>query len=417
MFTTFRKRYLSKIISGTLLFYAFSGISSLLNYAFYPIIGRVVSVGEYGEIQFLISMFTQLAVGFVVLNIIAIIISVRSKTATEQSESVQTLNRVALYIMTPVVVISTIILFFMHSALDLREPVAVIGLGLAVLVSVPYTTSVGKLQGNGQFFESGIVGVVGALGKLLCSLGLVLLGLGVTGAILGVGVGTFIAYLLSLLLDNNKSRLSLIPNLFIKKHRLQQIAHVRSQSVVAIFVMASLTILSVFDTVISRITLTHTDAGQYAAVATASKIILAATMPLMWLALPHATRGQSKDTRKYLMLTSLLTIVFCASMLIFSGPVVRLLTGIDASSYLRFSFAASIAMSLCAIAFLLGAIMISRGYLKIVTISTLIGLLAGAVSFFVAISLSPVGAAILAQAVCSLFIITGGIISIKRDLR
>lgn len=414
MFRVFKKRYLAKVLSGTILFYAFSGISSLLNYAFYPIIGRVVSVGEYGEIQFLISMFTQLAVGFVVLNIIAIIISVTSRTSTEQSESVQTLNKVALYIMTPVVVVATALLFALHSTLDLKDPLAIIGLGLAVLVSVPYTTSVGKLQGNGQFLESGIVGAAGALGKLLCSLVLVLLGLGVTGAILGVGIGTFLAYLLSLILDNNRVTSSSI-DLRLNKTRLQQIAHVRNQSIVAIFVMASLTVLSVFDTIVSRILFSHTDAGLYAAVATTSKVILAAAMPLMWLALPHATRGQAKETRKYLLLTTLGTVLFCAVVLFFNHQIIHLLTGIDAGEYTNLSVVASIAMSLCALAFLFGSIMISKNHLKIATSSTVAGIIVATLVFAFPLGQQSITGAIFAQAACSLCIIIGGLLSLKQD--
>lgn len=414
MFRAFRKHYLAKVLSGTILFYAFSGISSLLNYAFYPIIGRVVSVGEYGEIQFLISMFTQLAVGFVVLNIIAIIISVTSRNPTEQSESVQTLNKVALYIMTPAVIIATVLLFALHSTLDLKDPLAIIGLGLAVLVSVPYTTSIGKLQGNGQFLESGIVGAAGALGKLLCSLILVLLGLGVTGAILGVGLGTFIAYLLSLVLDNNRAQSSSL-DFRLSKTRLQQIAHVRNQSIVAIFVMASLTVLSVFDTIVSRVLLSHTDAGLYAAVATTSKVVLAAAMPLMWLALPHATRGQSKETKKYLSLTTLGTVFFCIIVFFFSRQIIHLLTGIDAGAYTNLSFIASVAMSLCALAFLFGSIMISKNHLKIVTTSTVAGIVIAVAVFTFPLGHQSINGAIFAQAAYSLCIIAGGLISIKQD--
>lgn len=414
MFRFFRKRYIAKVLSGTMLFYAFSGLASLLNYAFYPIIGRIVSVGEYGEIQFLISMFNQLAVGFVVLNIIAIIISVTSQSSTEQSESVQTLNKVALYMMTPVVILATIILFALHGTLDLKDPIAIIGLGLAVLVSVPYTTSVGKLQGNGQFLESGIVGLVSAFGKLICSLIFVLLGLGVTGAILGVGVGAFLAYLLSLMLDNNRMRASSLSFRLSKSH-LQKIAHIRNQSMVAVFVMASLTVLSVIDTIVSRVILSHADAGQYAAVATTAKIVLMAAMPLMWLALPHATRGQVKETKKYLTLTALSSLLFCVAIFFFGHPIVHLLTGIDAGKYISLSFIASVAMSLCALAFLFGSIMVSKNHLKIVTFSTIAGILAAVLICTFPIGTLSVTSAIIAQAAYSLCVIIGGLVSIRQD--
>ena len=72
-------------------------------------------------------------------------------------------------------------------------------------------------------------------------------------------------------------------------------------------------------------------------------------------------------------------------------------------------------MSLCALAFLFGSIMISKNHLKIVTVSTIAGIIVAAVVFAFPLGHQSINSAILAQAACSLCIIAGGLLSIKQD--
>ena len=409
-----RNKYLSKVLSGSLMFYAFSGVAALLNYAFYPILGRIISVGEYGEVQFLISTFTQLSVGFVVLNILAIIISVKAHSDTEQAESIKTLNQVAIVIMLPVIIIATAILFFIRDTVNITEPLAIIGLGFSILINIPYTTSIGKLQGNGQFLASGVINTIGALGKVVCSVLLVLLGFGVTGAVAGVGLGTFVAYCIALLLDNNRNKASR-KTVYLSKRYIKQITYIRNQSIVAVVVMTLLTILSIFDTITARILLDHASAGQYAAIATTTKTILAATTPLMWLALPYATKNHKKSTNKYIFLTGLVAAAFCIVIFFFNQPIVTILTGIYAGKYLDYTLFASVAMSFCAIAFIYGAIMICRNHLRIVSVSSAIGFVCSLLIFALLYRHDALVAALTVQIIFSTSIIIGGILSTKSE--
>lgn len=407
-----QKKYLSKILSGSIMFYAFSGLAAVLNYVFYPVLGRIVSVGQYGEIQFLISTFTQLSVGFVILNILSIIISVKSHSDTEQSESIKTLNQVTIAIMLPITIVATVVLYLLHQTLELNEPLAILGLGISILVNIPYTTSIGKLQGNGQFMESGIVNILGAAGKLVFSVFLVFIGFGVTGAIIGVGIGTLAAYLVAVLLDKNRSQKPHKRLIFNKQH-IKKISYIRNQAVVAIIIMSLLTILSIFDTIISRIFLDRDGAGHYAAIATTTKTILAATTPLMWLSLPAAVINDKSSTKRYIFLASIISILFCILMYLFNGPLVKLLTGIDAGIYLGYTVFASVTMSLCALAFLFGSTMVCRGTLRQALTSSFVGVVVALLAFVYMIPNDTIGAALAAQISCSLAIIIGGVISLK----
>lgn len=407
------KRHAAKLLSATFLFFVFSGLSSVLNYVLYPILGRMVSVGEYGEIQFLISLFSQLAVGFVVLNILAVIISVKSTSSSEQATSLRVLNHVAIIVTLPVVILATIFLTLTHATIGITNPTAILCLGIAVLINIPYTTSIGKLQGNDQFLASGVVNVLGAAGKLLCCVILVTAGFGVPGAIAGIGLGTFAAYIISIFLDQNRTHAPRI-QLRLSRVSAKKLLPIRNQAIIAIIVMTFLTVLSIFDTIIARLFLDHTQAGRYAAIATTTKTILAVAMPLMWLTLPFAVRKENQKINRYIALTTLIGLVFIVAVLFQGAFITKLLTGIDAGSQLSHATLAAIAMSACALAFLISATMICRNLLLQLSIFTFIGFVTGGVCYGLLFSQSPVTAALASQFSCSSVIVIGGILSMRK---
>lgn len=409
-----KSNYRNKILAGSALFYIFSGITSLLNYLFYPLIGRLVSTGDFGEIQFLISMFNQLSVGFVILNILAIIISIRTTSPDEQIKSIRTLNHVAVIVTLPLIIVAVSILFAARHSLSISDPPAIIALGIAVFVSVPFTTHIGKLQGNGRFVASGVISILAASSKLLLSIIFIILGFGVFGAVIGIGLGTLLAYGVMVVIDTNKVNRDGFLN--IRLHDFKRLSFIRHQALVALVVMTALTIASIFDSIVSRIFLSHVEAGQYAAIATTSKTILAVTTPLMWLALPDAVKHQRKKIALYSVLTLCAGLIITLFVAIFSSRIIHLLTSVEPGIFTMYAVPASIVMSLCSLAFLLAAVCVCRGQLKIIGRGLVIGVLASTVLFGMFHQKNPIAVALIAQAVfCSIVILSGVIGLSHRD--
>lgn len=403
-----------KILAGSLIFYFFSGITSLLNYAFYPVIARFVSVSQYGEIQFLVSMFTQLAIGFIVLNILAIIISTRSSSAKEQQQAITSLNVVASLVTLAVVVIGSCILYVNQSALGFHDGTAIIALGISLVISVPFTVAIGRMQGNNRFIASGIINTLGALFKLIFSVLFVVMGLGVTGAILGIAVGMFATLIVVELAD--KSGHKHMPTLYAKglKHRLIQLSYVKEQAAVAMLTLAAITLLSSADSIVSRIVLSPHAAGQYAAVATLAKIILAATSPLMWLALPPAI---SHDRKRIINLVSLAAIASGIACLIFSmfpDLLLKGLLGIDAGGLAGLLPLSSAAMVFCGLAFILISVNVCLGSLRAIVFSTVA---AAACYSILLVSLAPtlgaLQASLYGQLVGGVCLVIGGLLPLR----
>ncbi len=125
-YISMRSSLIKKLLGGSIIFYGLSGVASLLNYVFYPIIGRMVSTGQYGEIQFLISMFNQLAVGFVVLNILAIIVSAELTNAKKRSAAIRSLNKTALIASSIIVALGILLVYSNQGSLSLHSPLLII---------------------------------------------------------------------------------------------------------------------------------------------------------------------------------------------------------------------------------------------------------------------------------------------------
>lgn len=381
------RRIITHLTAGAFIFYVFSGVSSVLNYAFYPVIARFVSVEEYGEIQFLVSMFAQLAVGFVVLNILAIIIGVELKKGDEQRKAIHSLNLVAGIITTAIVITGAILLIGQKDTLNLTSTSAIVALCLSLLINVPFTVAIGRLQGNDKFIASGVVSILGALFKLIFSLLFVILGYGVAGAIFGifVGMATSLAVVevLNMRVKNGKG----LKKTIISRQHLARLTFIKDRAAVGLVAIIIITLLSAADSVTSRIALSNVEAGHYAAIATVAKMILAATSPLMWLALPSAIKHNNRLVLKYILITFAvgLTASLCFSVAprFFTGTII----GVSAQDYIHLIPLAAVGMTLCAVAFVVLTSAICLGCLKSIIYTSAVVITAYIVT---SVTLSPI---------------------------
>jgi O-antigen/teichoic acid export membrane protein len=375
------KKLLRIIGSSSLLFFALSGLSSLLNYAIYPILSRLVSVDTYGEIQFLLSSFNQLAVGFVVLNILAVIITVTVVDKNSQKGKVRSLNIIAGVIALSLALIGIVALLANMSGLQLSSPMGIIFIGIALILNVPYTITVGQLQGSGKFVQSGVVGIVATLGKFVFSIIFVLAGLGVAGAMLGVALGMGISLLIGYFYSNRSPMISLT----LQQH-IKSLLDLKYIALTGLFCITVLTLLSTVDSIASRIILSTTEAGLYAAVATLAKIILAATAPLLWLTLPPAIQGDNKLVKRYILVTTIICTIIIASFSFNSQAFIQITMSINVERFAQLLPIAALSMSVYAIAFILTAILICKNKFKILNYSYIAAIVIFAIPIIVTVS-------------------------------
>jgi O-antigen/teichoic acid export membrane protein len=401
-----RQTLIRHILTGSLIFYIFSGVSSLLNYAFYPVIARFVSTSEYGEIQFLVSMFTQFSVGFVVLNILAIIISAKITEPARQKVAIHSLNVISSSVILLIVAIGSGLLYGNMENLGLTSASALLALAFSLFINVPFTIAIGQLQGNDKFISSGVISMIATLLKLIFSTVFVLIGFGVTGAILGIALGMLTTLVITMIINSKSSNSSALS---FRAVNIRELTFIREQALMAMLAVTAVTLLSSADGIVSRIILSSEEAGKYAAIATISKMILAATSPLMWLALPPAVKRDRVQIIKFTLLTVFVSFILGVIFSIFGGFLTNSLLGIDAGAYTNLIPLSSLAMGVCSVAFVLISISICLSHLYHAAITTIISIGLFFLTFYsLTEQTGPLYATLYAQIAAGICFIIGG---------
>lgn len=396
----------SNLLHGALLFYILSGFTSLLNFIFYPVISRFVTTDQYGEIQFIVSIFTQLSIGFVILNLLAIIIGIKITNHQKQNYAMSSLTILATCFVFTLTLMGSAILYAFKDTLSISGVLPIVGLLFGLLVSVPFNIAVGSLQGGDRFIASGILTTSGAFLKLLISIVFILLGWGVAGAVFGIGVGLLLT--LAFLPLAYKGAPYFNFTLTRKEPLIKSIKLIKKTAIAATFSLTLLSVLSIIDTLVSRIYLSPLEAGQYASVATLAKIILAVTSPIMWLAIPPAVRHNTKLVLKYVILTLLISIAATSCFIIAPSFFTHTIIGVDPKEFITLVPLASAGMALFSVAFITLMATICEGRLRDVSaILTLATTLFLAVFIVFSSTSGPLIASLYGQVIAAACIITG----------
>lgn len=384
----YRKRplaLLSRFMSASLIFYALSGIASLLHYGFYPAVSRFISTGDYGQVQFLASMFAQLAIVSVILNILAVIISVQQKDRQLQQAMIDSLNRIAQTFTIIVAVVGTAALLVFQDHLSLGGPLPVLFIGLALVANVPFTIIIGQLQGNGRFISSGIVNVAAAALKLLFAATAAVLGYGTAGIIASIFLSLVFSWVIGVILMHGFSESvqhGRALGSFLKKRDFRKIQLVHTYAVGASISILTLTVLSTMDSVLSRVFLTNEAAGHYASVATVSKIILSVATPIMWLALPPAVEKRFSHIARLTAIVAGAAALVSLLLVLFPGFFTTTLIGVDPKEFLSYIIITTSSMATYAISYLTLSSLVCMGdnrHAALISVSgiALFGLLVG----------------------------------------
>lgn len=358
------------IAGGALLFYAMSGISSVLNYALYPVLSRVLPIQDYGETQFLLSISNQLSFGFVVLNILAIIITATAQSTKEKSDSTKSLTIVAGVLSLMISLGGAAILIFFADTLQITSPLSIVLLAASFVLNVPFTILLGRLQGSGKFIASGIISLVATAGKFVFSILFVMAGFGVIGVMAGIICGMTAALLAGIFFTGRPQRQSRIS---FRRHVLQ-LASIKKQAIASVVAILALTFLSGADLIASRVLLGSADAGYYSIIATLAKITIAACSPLVWLALPGAVKNNLSSVRRYIYVSITVCLVIIIPICLAPLEVTTIFMSVDPGEYITLLLPLSLSMSIYAVSFVTLSSVIAMNRLRAAHVSVIVSM-------------------------------------------
>lgn len=281
-----------------------------LNYLYYPVIGRLVSVEEFGEIQALISLFTQLGIlltafGYVVTNII----NNSSHKATEE-EVLLNLEKITLIASLLMLVFVVIGGYLFKNTLQFSSTVSLFLVGILVILNVPSTSRTYFLQGLQRMGEVAISGILFAASKLLLSVVLILLG----SNVVAVMAGYISAQLLTLgyLWYKTRGRYpSLRRSLSFSRSKKRDKGLLRQEltyGIATLVLLSGITLLYISDTVLVRLFVPPEDAGAYSAVSAIGRIVYFITASVSGVLIASVKLAESKKVNLALLRRSFLLV-------------------------------------------------------------------------------------------------------------
>jgi O-antigen/teichoic acid export membrane protein len=303
-----------------------------LNYLYYPIIGRLVSTSEFGEVQALVSLFLQITLILSVSNDVTVNIVANAQDKEKRNQIVHEFERLVTLIMLIIVVISLIAIKQIDHFLRINSPWPVVILGIALVIAAVSSQRSAFLRGINAFGTLSVSQVISASGKLIASLILVLIGFGTAGALGGL-VASQILTVIYLFHATRKRGLVAVKG--DKWLRLPSLNIIRPELAFALLVLIVSVVTTVFfsiDVVLAKHYFPTKIAGEYAGVATIARIIFlltgsVATVLLSAVQLKAPMRENRRLFLRSLMLTSIVGGIALLAFSLLPRFCIRLLIG------------------------------------------------------------------------------------------
>lgn len=382
----------SDLLRYNLIFFVGTMFISVFNYLYYPVLSRMVTVADFGEIQAVISIFMQLGIvltafGYVITNIVS--------NTQNSKES----NRIILHLEQIMFIVSIIALplliagaFLFQEQFKLHSVFPIFLVGLLIILNIPATSRSYILQGERELKEVSVAGVIYAAGKLLVSVGLIYV---LTNDIVAAVLGYIIAQVATLIYLQVKLHGKYVP--------LQQtlnVTHVRSvdneqrklvrkemvYGLMILLVMSGLTLIYSSDTILARLFFDPYTLGLYSGVSSVARIIFFVTASVAGVLIASVKlRSRAIDNKKILLRSAVIifavggfvALVFCLAPKLFIG----ILVGPDYVARAAWLPLLSIVMLLCSLNNLLAIYQIAlRKYLAIIPVA--IGVVVLAIGLF-----------------------------------
>lgn len=347
--TTFKR---SSFLKHNAVFFLGSVAVGALNYLYYPLLGRLLPPASFGEIQVLVSLFLQFTIFLNVLTLITVNIAVNYKDSEKAHRMIFELEKLSAYFAVGILAFSIIGGEFLRSTLKFDSTLPFAALALAMIASIPLTFRSAYARGQKKFGIASISQLLGAGTKIAFSAMLVILGLGVSGAIFGIVGSQIIAFLYAarwaarLGFERPKdTHYGTLPDLKLVLPEIKYAA-------VAFIGLLTLTMMMSIDVIAAKYYFDARTAGLYAGIATVGRIVFFLATPIAQVLMPLVQIDKPPQENRRLLLKSLvLTVAVCGSVVVACAlmPVliIKILMGVDYITYAN--LLAPLALTICII--------------------------------------------------------------------
>lgn len=301
------------LISGSGIIFAGSFLVNIINYVFNLIMGRILSVSDYGLLISLIALVSLLTLFQGSLTTLFAKFAAKYAVHKDYGSEIGFIkfsSKIILFIAIGFLIGLIVLMYPISGFLHVSNYFLMVLVFLTVFVSILGSLPSGILQGHLKFRYLSGISVLGAVIKLAIGILLVMGGLGVIGGIVGVLAFFVIPYIVS----------SLYVFYYTKKHAAEKksvhidfISEFKKASGPFLIASIAITILQASDVIFARHFFSNVMAGQYAALSLMGKAIFYITSPIYFVFFPLIAHKAEKkeDTTGTLFLASV--IIFACS--------------------------------------------------------------------------------------------------------
>lgn len=301
------------LILGSTIVFAGSFAANIFLYLFNLIMGRLLSVSDYGLLTTLISLVTLFGIIPVSFTGIFAKFAARYK-ANKDNEGYLSLlfngGKFILILSGAIFIILMLFLPLIASFLHVSNALLLILVFLLIVVSILSALTVGALQGEMRFLSLSILNMFGPFLKFILGVGFLLLGLKMFGVVLGILLAAVIPVSISFYL--------VFKNHYKKTHKKQKDFFKEFKKYGTGFFLSSLgiTILTSMDIILVRHFFGAVPSGQYAALSLMGKAIFYLTAPLYFVFFPLIAQKKEKKEKLFetLALAGLVIVLFSSAL-------------------------------------------------------------------------------------------------------
>lgn len=284
------------LISGSSIVFMGSFFINGFNYVFNLVMGRLLTVSEYGLLVSLVSIISIVSILQTSLTMLFAKLSAKYIAAkNNELRGALLINGFKITFFLGLSLFLMLILFYVPIShfLHVDNFLLLIIVFFSVFVTILYALPVGILQGELRFMEISFLNVLGIICKIGFGIGLVFLGFGIDGAFFGVFLAFAIPYFISFLLNKSIS--------LSKKSTAHLDFYKEFKKISAPFLLASIGVifLQSSDVIFARHFLPAVEAGQFAALSLMGKAIFYVTSPIYFVFFPViAQKKELKQSTK-----------------------------------------------------------------------------------------------------------------------
>lgn len=271
-----------KFIKNNTIYFLGSLLVAFFSYLYHPVLGRMMTVADFGEVQTLLSLVAQTGVFLGIFNIIVVNIVANAEGGEEKLKIISRLYRFALFASLAFALALAGGSPWLERFFNFQSFWPFISLALILALSVSVTFRRAYLQAMKDFWAVSLAGIIGTAGRLIFAVMLVYLGFASFGAISAI----VIANLFILLYVYAKTRSRFFLKLSVEEEKPRGLKKELKYGFLIFCASGFVTFLYTSDILFVKHYFPAAEAGLYSGIATIARAIFFITGSVAGVLLP-----------------------------------------------------------------------------------------------------------------------------------